>query len=276
MRGMRRPLVPRPKPWGVLPEMCAVAVGVPCSARTQPGRTEAQGALGCLCRGCQVTVGIQTKTVVANENKEKAGLEMQKAASGLRLVHVSRMVQNAELREATTGRPVAVPRIWAVAEPVQVPASPARDVSEVTQAQVAERQPAPKVELAFYRKYTEAMLRRYLRVSMQVGRVPSIMGREMFRGHVSHYTMTGFEDGVIFCVDVERCLVKLRSSDQHLIKRMALQGYTQEEAAPLLGITSRWCRVRYGQALDQLTEMFLAGRILEPLKCCQGVEGVEN
>ena len=204
-----------------------------------------------------------------------AGSEIRKAVSGLHLVHVSRRVLATELREATTGRPVAVPRIWAVAE--NVSAQPRRDPAEAMQALIAEGQPAPpKLELAFYRKYTEAMLRRYLRMSMEVGRVPSLMGREMFRGHVSHYKVEGFDDGVIFCVDVERCLGKLRKTDQHLIQRIALQGYTQEEAAPLLGLSVRSCIVKYGEALDRLTEIFLAGRLLEPQKCCQDPEMVEN
>jgi hypothetical protein len=197
----------------------------------------------------------------------KAGLELKKATGGLRLVHVSRNVQRSELRdtlrEATTGRPVAVPRIWAVAEP--------------TRELMAESQPVPpKLELAFYRKYTEAMLRRYLRVSMEVGRVPSLMGRELFRGYVSHYTMTSFEDGVIFCVDVERCIARLRRQDQRIIQRITIQGYTQEEAAPLLGFGVRTCIVHYREALDRLTEVFLAGRLLEPQKCCQDPETVEN
>jgi hypothetical protein len=207
----------------------------------------------------------------------KVGLEMKKASSGLRLVHVSRAIRSMELREATTGRPVMVPRIWAVAEPARVPAPPKRESAEAMSALIAEGQPAPpKLELAFYRKYTEAMLRRYLRVSMEVGRVPSLMGREMFRGHVSHYTMTGFEDGVIFCVDVEGSLAKLRKNDQRIIQRIAIQGYTQEEAAPLLGLGVRTCIVHYGEALDHLTEVFLKGRLLEPQKCCQDPEMVEN
>ena len=37
----------------------------------------------------------------------------------------------------------------------------------------------------FYRKYTEAMLRRYMTMSMEAGRVPSLLGREMFRGNVT-------------------------------------------------------------------------------------------
>jgi hypothetical protein len=209
--------------------------------------------------------GVRANQSVGIKSNQKAESGMQKAVSGLRLVHVSRNVQVTELREATTGRPVAVPRIWAVAESMRAP---------IAQGQPAP--PQPKVELAFYRKYTEAMLRRYLRLSMEVGRVPSLMGREMFRGHVSHYRMTGFEDAVILCVDVERCLAQLRKEDQRLIQRIALQGYTQDEAAPLLGLTSRWCRERYGQALDRLTELFVAGRILEPLKGCQEVETEEN
>ena len=35
------------------------------------------------------------------------------------------------------------------------------------------KKPAPKPELAFYRKYSEAMLRRYTRLSMTVGRMPA-------------------------------------------------------------------------------------------------------
>ena len=206
-----------------------------------------------------------------------AGLGMQKAVSGLRLVHVSRKVLATDLREATTGRPVAVPRIWAVAESTRASAEPRRNPVEAMQALIAEGQPVPpKLELAFYRKYTEAMLRRYLRLSMEVGRVPSLLGREMFRGHVSHYKMTSFEDGVILCVDVERCLAKLRKPDQRLIQRIAIQGYAHEEAAPLLGLSFRWCVIHYGRALDRLTEIFLAARLLEPQKNCQDPEMVEN
>ena len=226
-----------------------------------------------------MTLGIRTNEVLGIDNKERAGLEMKKAASGLRLVHCSRKIQATELREATTGRPVAVPRIWAVAEPVSVPAKPERNPAEAIRALIAEGQPVPpepKVELAFYRKYTEAMLRRYLRLSMEVGRVPSLMGQELFRGHVSHYKMTSFEDGVVFCIDVERCLAKLRSSDQRLIQRIAIQGFTHEEAAPLIGLSFKWCVIHYGRALDRLTEIFLTSRLLEPQKCCQAPEEVEN
>jgi hypothetical protein len=160
-------------------------------------------------------------------------------------------------------RAFAVPRIWAVAEAAQPSAAESRPPA-----------PKPKLEVAFYRKYTEAMLRRYLRVSMEVGRVPSLLGRELFRGNVSHYKADGFEDGVIFCVDVERCLARLQKEDQRIVRRIAIQGYTLQEAGLLLGMDFRRCHERYGRALDHLTELFLAGRLLEPQRGCQDVETV--
>lgn len=231
------------------------------TARTQqPGGIQGRNLSA---TGNDETSANRKNAVVAIE-MEKSG-SMQKSVGGLHLVHVSRNIRRTELREATTGRPIAVPRIMAVAA--------------ATRAVIAENQPVPPeptVELAFYRKYTEALLRRYLRVSTEIGRVPSVMGRELFRGNVSHYKAEGFEDAVILCADIERCLAKLRKYDQQIIKRIAIQGYTHEEAAPMLGITFKTCVVNYGIALDRLTELFLKGRLLEPQRCCQDPEMVEN
>ena len=46
--------------------------------------------------------------------------------------------------------------------------------------------------------------------------------------------MQSFEDVVIFVHDVETCLKKLNEGQQHLIRRIALQEFTQEETAGLL------------------------------------------
>jgi hypothetical protein len=204
---------------------------------------------------------------IAVSNKEM-GSELKKSVGRLELVHVSRNIHRAQLREGTTGRPIAiprlVPRIMAVAEPAQ--AAPAKSPTP----------PTPKLELAFYRKYTEAMLRRYVRISMQPGRTPSLLGRELFRGDADHTTLTTFEDGIVFCIDVERCLAKLRPLDRRLIQRIALQGHTPDEAAQLLGLTLRTCFRGYSAALDRLTEIFLTAQLFEPLKSCQEGEDVEN
>ncbi len=125
------------------------------------------------------------------------------------------------------------------------------------------------VEVAFYRKYTEAMLRRYAVMSLEGGRVPSMLGREMFRGKVTSYKVHGFDDVVNFCLDVESCLRRLSGEDQLLIKRVAVQQYTHGEAALMLGVCMRTCITRYGEALDRLTKVFLSVKLLEPQNACQ-------
>lgn len=120
----------------------------------------------------------------------------------------------------------------------------------------------PKPELAFYRKYTEAMLRRYVRLSLTVGRMPALLGHDAFRGKMSTYRVTSFEDSVIFVYDVEKCLKKLDGFSQELIRRIALQEYTQGEAAGLLRVSLRTIVRRYGEAIDALTRIFLENRLL--------------
>jgi hypothetical protein len=127
-----------------------------------------------------------------------------------------------------------------------------------------------KVELAFYRRYTEAMVRRYLRLSMAAGRVPSLLGRELFRGHVTSYKVQSFEDVVIFCFDMEKLLGRLRPMDQQMIKRIVLQEYTQVETASMLRISLRSCERGYREATDRLTGMLLEAGMLETVKSCQG------
>src|SRR5947208_834324 len=60
-----------------------------------------------------------------------------------------------------------------------------------------------------YRERTVALLRRFLRISLEVGRLPSLLGRELFRSKVTSYRMSSFEDGVIFVHDVERALEQI-------------------------------------------------------------------
>lgn len=182
------------------------------------------------------------------------------------------------IREGTTGRPVeSLPRVWAVAAPGPQRCRGDRPsvlpVAVIAPESVPLASPceqdSPKPEIAFYRKYTQALLRRYLRLSMVVGRVPSLIGREFFRGNVTHYRVQGFEDIVIFCHDVEKRLEQLGSMDRQLILRVGLQRYTRGEAAAMLGMNWNLCNRQYAFALDRLTEMFLRDHLLEPLKSCQ-------
>lgn len=137
---------------------------------------------------------------------------------------------------------------------------------EAKPAAVSRRPERPSVEVAFYRKYTEAMLKRYLRMAMESGRTPSLCGQEMFRARVTHYRMRNFEDVVIFVHDVERCLKRLNEMDQMLLERIALQEYTQGEVAGMTGMSLRHVNRLYLDAVDRLTEIFLALKLLEPMR----------
>jgi hypothetical protein len=171
-----------------------------------------------------------------------------------------------------------IPRLWATASLAEA-AGALADVHQrkgpqslrLVQAQSAEpmsQTPQTHVrvipELAFYRKYTEAMLRRYATMSMEAGRVPSLLGQEMFRGNVTSCKVTGFDDVVIFVEDVAKCLTQLDPGQRHLVRRISLEGYTQGETAAMLGIPMRTVVRRYADATDRLTRLFLERKLLKP------------
>jgi hypothetical protein len=155
-----------------------------------------------------------------------------------------------------------LPRIWACESPRKAIAPQLKPKSSST-ARVEPR-------LAFYRKYTEAMMRRYMRFSMEAGRVPSLIGQEMFRGKVTSYRVHSFEDLVIFVHDVEKCMGRLERMDQLLITRIAVQEYTHQETATMMKVPRQTVMYRYCRAIDRLTAIFLEVQLLDPLKACQG------
>jgi hypothetical protein len=128
--------------------------------------------------------------------------------------------------------------------------------------------------LAFYRKYTLALLRRYVRMSMEAGKVPSMIGQEMVR-KMSSYRVESFDDVVIFLADIDHCLEKLDLDQQHLIQRIALEEFTAKEVSAASGIDPRTIISRYRRALDRLTGFFLTAEILIPLKRCQEAKSVD-
>ena len=143
---------------------------------------------------------------------------------------------------------LTLPYVWAESARTQTPSVPAR---------------VPADGIAFYRKRTELLLRRYMFVSLQTGRVPSLIGKSVFRGKASSYRMHNFEDAVIFLFDIEKCLKKLDPFSQELIARIALQEYTQEETAHLVGHSVRSIIRKYAETIDTLSRIFLDLELLE-------------
>lgn len=138
--------------------------------------------------------------------------------------------------------------------------------------------------LWLYRDRTIGMLKRYLRLSIEVGRLPSLLGREFFRTRVTSYTVGTFEDAVIFVHDVERALEKLDEFEKKLVAKMVFQEYSQDEAARLLGCGRRTLVRRFPEMIDKLSEIFLKGDLIDRLpttisnreNACQEGESDEN
>jgi hypothetical protein len=132
-----------------------------------------------------------------------------------------------------------------------------------------------------YRKRTVEMLRRYMRYSIETGRLPSLLGREFFRAKVTAYTVVTFEDRVIFVHDMERCLEKLDEFSRQLIARHILQEHDRWATARLLNCNEKTVRRLTPLAVDTLTEILLDVGLLERLdtiseNSCQGGEEREN
>ncbi len=135
----------------------------------------------------------------------------------------------------------------------------------------------PRDELRAYRDRTIALLRRYFMLSIETGRLPSLLGREFFRAKCSSYRLITFEDAVIFVHDIEHCLDRLDWFERQILARIVLQGHDQGQTAWILHTDRRTVEYRYPEALDNLTAVFLTAGMMkllpthEPGWCSPGV-----
>src|ERR1035441_7579363 len=128
-----------------------------------------------------------------------------------------------------------------------------------------------------YRGRAVAMLRRYMKYSIETGRLPSLLGREFFRAKVTSYTVVTFEDRVIFVHDMERCLDRLDEFSRQLIARHILQEHDRWATAKLLHCNEKTLRRYTPVVLDMLIEILLEVGLMERLGStrenpCQGGE----
>lgn len=137
-------------------------------------------------------------------------------------------------------------------------------------------------DLWMYRDRTVGLLRKYMRLSIEVGRTPSLLGREFFRTRVTSYGASTFEDSVIFVHDVERSLEELNEFEKKLIGKIVLQQFSKEEAGRLLGCGYRTVERLFPEALDRVSEILLERGILTglpkarhavPKSCQEGESG---
>jgi hypothetical protein len=121
-------------------------------------------------------------------------------------------------------------------------------------------------ERRVYRARTVQMLRRYLRYSIETGRLPSVLGGEFFRAKMTTYSVGTFEDRVIFVHDMEKCLGKLDEFSRQLIARHVLQEHDRWATARLLHCNEKTVRRYTPVVLDVLCEILLEVGLLDRLK----------
>ncbi|HEY6770007.1 MAG TPA: hypothetical protein VI386_35150 [Candidatus Sulfotelmatobacter sp.] len=136
-------------------------------------------------------------------------------------------------------------------------------------------------ELRKYRGRTVKMLRRYMRMAIEAGRLPSVLGSAFFSTGVTCYSVVTFEDRVIFVRDMELCLEKLNDLSRELLERYVLQGHDLRDTATLAKVTLRTTRREIPVAIDGLSEILLRMGMLEELfsnreNFCQGGKIDEN
>jgi hypothetical protein len=116
-----------------------------------------------------------------------------------------------------------------------------------------------------HRQYTLLLLRRYFRMSIDMGRLPSVLGRnEFFRARVSSYKVHTFEDAVIFVHDMERSLEKLDEMSRRMIAGIVFLEYSRAEVAEALGIYRTTVANHYNDALDSLGRILLDSKMINP------------
>ena len=98
-------------------------------------------------------------------------------------------------------------------------------------------------------------------ISSQVGRLPSLLGREFFRARVSHHSIPSFEDQAVFVRDVELCFARLSEQHAEMITLVGLYSFSRDEVAEMLRHSKSWVSNRVAE-LDALSEIFLQARLL--------------
>ena len=120
----------------------------------------------------------------------------------------------------------------------------------------------PEPETVCYRGQTLAIVRHFFEMSCQLGRLPSILGREFFRAKVSHHAIPSFEDQALFAHDVEQSLMKLDEQEMDVLTLVGLYDLNLDEAAEILHWSTGYISQRFAEALARLTQIFLDSGLL--------------
>ena len=120
----------------------------------------------------------------------------------------------------------------------------------------------PRPETLCFRGQTLALVRHFFELSCQVGRLPSLLGREFFRARVSHHSIPSFEEQIVFARDVELCLNRLSDDHAEIVTLIGLYDFSLDEVGEMLRYSRTAVHRWFWEALDCLSEIFLRAGLL--------------
>jgi len=120
----------------------------------------------------------------------------------------------------------------------------------------------PRPEMLCFRSQTLALVRHFFELSCQVGRLPSLLGREFFRARVSHHSVPSFEDQIVFARDIEICLSRLSDDHAEIVTLVGLYDFSLDEVGEMLRCSKAAVHKWFSEALDYLSEIFLRAGLL--------------
>ena len=119
-----------------------------------------------------------------------------------------------------------------------------------------------RTDLQFFRAQTMGIVQHFFEIASQIGRLPSILGREFFRAKISHHAIPSFEEQAVFVCDVARALEKLNETDGEVVALVGLFHFSLDDVAAMLGRSRTGVYTRYSDSIDQLSEIFLETGLL--------------
>ena len=126
-------------------------------------------------------------------------------------------------------------------------------------------------EYSIFRTHTLKLLQHYLRLSLDYGRIPSVLGGQVTRARVSHTKMHSMEDDTIFIHDMSRCIEQeLTDEELRLIALIVFIDHTFEEAAKILGYSEKQLRRIFPGIMDRLTRALFDRELLSREKLMAG------
>jgi len=137
---------------------------------------------------------------------------------------------------------------------------PVASEAEILAMELDDTEPRP--EMLCFRGQTLAVLRNFFEISLQMGRLPSILAREFFRARISHHAIPSFEEQAVFVCDVKLCLARLSPEGRRLATLVGLYDLSRDEVARQLHCSRAWASERLAETLDGLAEGLLRAGIL--------------